>query len=47
MFSLDSGSVSSAILLTVIAYPMVFVVMGVFVGLTYLLDKVFPGNNDQ
>ncbi len=36
-------SVESAVMLTVIAYPMVFVVMAVFVGLTYLLDKVFPG----
>ena len=36
-------SVESAVMLTGIAYPMVFVVMALFVGLTYLLDKVFPG----
>ncbi len=36
-------SVESSIMLTVIAYPMVFIVMAIFVGLTYLLDRVFPG----
>ncbi len=43
MFTLDSESVNSAVMLTVIAYPMVFVVMGVFVALTYWLNKIFPG----
>lgn len=36
-------SVESSIMLTVIAYPLVFVVMAVFAVLTYWLDKVFPG----
>ena len=31
-------------MLTVIAYPMVFVVMAVFAALTYYLNKLFPGD---
>ena len=36
-------SVESSIMLTVIAYPMLFVVMAIFAGLTYWLNKIFPG----
>lgn len=36
-------SMEGALQLMMIAYPMLFVVMGVFAGLTYLLNKVFPG----
>ena len=36
------SSVESAIYLMVIAYPMVFIVMGLFMALTYLLNKAFP-----
>lgn len=35
-------SLESSLYLMVIAYPMLFVVMAVFVGLTYLLRKAFP-----
>lgn len=43
------SSVESAIYLMVIAYPMVFIVMGLFVALTYLLNKAFPykGNKER
>ena len=40
------SSVESAIYLMVIAYPMVFIVMGLFVALTYLLNKAFPYKGD-
>lgn len=36
-------SVESSILLTVIAYPLVFVVMAIFAVLTYWLNQIFPG----
>ena len=36
-------SIESSIILTVIAYPMVFVVMAVFAVMTYYLNKMFPG----
>lgn len=35
-------SIESSIMLTVIAYPMIFVVMAVFAVLTYYLNKLFP-----
>lgn len=35
-------SVESAAMLMVIAYPFLFVVMALFAGLTYLLNKAFP-----
>lgn len=38
------SSVESSIVLTVIAYPLVFVVMAIFAGLTYWLNKIFPGD---
>lgn len=34
-------SVESSLALMVIAYPLLFVVMAVFAGLTYLLNRVF------
>lgn len=36
-------SVVSAVQLTIIAYPLLFLVMVVFAGLTYWLNKIFPG----
>ena len=41
------SSVESAIYLMVIAYPMVFIVMGLFVALTYLLNKAFPYKGEK
>lgn len=35
------SSVESALTMMVIAYPLLFVVMALFAGLTYLLNKVF------
>ncbi len=35
-------SIESSLYMMVIAYPLLFVVMGLFVGLTYLLRKIFP-----
>lgn len=35
-------SVESAVMLMVIAYPLLFAVMALFAGLTWLLNKVFP-----
>lgn len=34
-------SVESAVALLVIAYPLLFVVMAVFAGLTYFLNRTF------
>lgn len=34
-------SIESAVTLLVIAYPLLFVVMAVFAGLTYLLNRTF------
>jgi hypothetical protein len=36
------SSVESALTMMVIAYPLLFVVMALFAGLTYLLNKAFP-----
>jgi Flp pilus assembly protein TadG len=36
-------SVVAAVQLMIIAYPLLFLVMAVFAGLTYLLNKAFPG----
>lgn len=38
------SSVESALTMMVIAYPLLFVVMAVFAGLTYLLNKTFPND---
>lgn len=35
-------SIVSSYYLLFIAYPLLFVIMGVFVGLTYLLKALFP-----
>lgn len=35
-------SLSSSLYLMAIAYPMVFIIMAVFVALTYGLTKLFP-----
>jgi len=35
------SSVESALTMMVIAYPLLFVVMALFAGLTYLLNKAF------
>ena len=37
-------SIESSVMLTVIAYPMIFVVMAAFAVLTYYLNKMFPGD---
>lgn len=36
------SSLDASVYLLVIAYPLLFVVMAVFMGLTYLLRRVFP-----
>ena len=38
------SSLDASVYLLVIAYPLLFVVMAVFMGLTYLLRRVFPGD---
>ena len=38
------SSLDASVYLLVIAYPLLFVVMAVFMGLTYLLLRVFPGD---
>lgn len=35
-------SVTSSLYLLIIAFPLLFVVMALFVGLTYLLKRLFP-----
>lgn len=37
------SSLDASVYLLVIAYPLLFVVMVVFMGLTYFLRRVFPG----
>lgn len=38
------SSLDASVYLLVIAYPLLFVVMAVFMGLTYLLRRVFHGD---
>ena len=38
------SSLDASVYLLVIAYPLLFVVMAVFMGLTYLLRRVFSGD---
>lgn len=38
------SSLDASVYLLVIAYPLLFVVMAVFMGLTYFLRRVFPGD---
>ena len=38
------SSLDASVYLLVIAYPLLFVVMAVFKGLTYFLRRVFPGD---
>ena len=38
------SSLDASVYLLVIAYPLLFVVMAVFMGLTYFLRMVFPGD---
>lgn len=38
------SSLNASVYLLVIAYPLLFVVMAVFMGLTYFLRRVFPGD---
>lgn len=38
------SSLDASVYLLVIAYPLLFVVMAVFMGLTYLLRRVSPGD---
>lgn len=38
------SSLDASVYLLVIAYPLLFVGMAVFMGLTYLLRRVFPGD---
>ena len=38
------SSLDASVYLLVIAYPLLFVVMAVFMGLTYFLRWVFPGD---
>lgn len=38
------SSLDASVYLLVIAYPLLFVVMVVFMGLTYFLRRVFPGD---
>ena len=38
------SSLDASVYLLVIAYPLLFVVMAVFMGLTYFLRRAFPGD---
>ena len=38
------SSLDASVYLLVIAYPLLFVVMAVFMGLTYFLRRVFAGD---
>ena len=38
------SSLDASVYLLVIAYPLLLVVMSVFMGLTYFLRRVFPGD---
>lgn len=38
------SSLDASVYLLVIVYPLLFVVMVVFMGLTYFLRRVFPGD---
>ena len=38
------SSLDASVYLLVIAYPLLFVVMAVFMGLTYFLRRVLPGD---
>ena len=38
------SSLDASVYLLVIAYPLLFVVMAVFMGLTYFLRRGFPGD---
>ncbi len=40
------SSLESSLYLLIIAYPMLFIVMAVFAGLTHMLTKLFPGKEE-
>ncbi|MDY6083697.1 MAG: hypothetical protein SPI25_00335 [Dialister sp.] len=40
-------SLTSSLYLMAIAYPALFIIMGIFVALTYGLTKAFPPSRDK